>query len=122
MRPNNKVLRSWKAVLTAALVLQAPNFEKIFELDCDASGVGIGGVLSQEGKLVAYFNEKLNFTKLNYCTYDVELYAIVQAIKHWEDYLAYKEFILHTDHEALKHLNSQAILNKRYAKWVVYLQ
>ena len=102
--------------------MQAPNFEKIFELDCDASGVGIGGVLSQEGKPVAYFSEKLNSAKLNYSAYDVEFYGIVQAIKHWEYYLAYKEFILHTNHEALKHLNSQAILNKRHAKWVVYLQ
>ena len=58
----------------------------------------------------------------NYSTYDVEFYAIVQAIKHWEYYLAYKEFILHTDHEALKHLNNQATLNKQHAQWAVYLQ
>ena len=42
----------------------------------------------------AYFSEKLNSAKLNYCINDVEFYAIVQAIKHWEYYLAYKEFIL----------------------------
>ena len=71
---------------------------------------------------MAYFSEKLNSAKLNYSTYDVEFYAIVQAIKHWKYYLAYKEFILHTDHEALKHINSQATLNKRHAKWAVYQQ
>ena len=43
---------------------------------------------------MAYFSEKLNSAKLNYRTYDVEFYAIVHAIKHWEYYLAYKEFIL----------------------------
>ena len=83
-----------KAALTVAPILQAPNFEKIFELDCDASVVGIRGVLSQEGKPMAYFSEKLNSAKLNYCTNDVEFYAIVQAIKHWKYYLAYKEHIL----------------------------
>ena len=111
-----------KATLTAAPVLQALDFEKIFELDCDASGVGVGAILSQQGKPVAYFSEKLNLVKLNYSTYDVEFYAIVQAINHWDYYLAYKEFILHTNHEALKHLNSQATLNKRHAEWAVYLQ
>ena len=59
-----------KAALTAALVLQAPDFEKIFDLNCDVSSIGIGGVLNQEGKPVVYFNEKLNSTKLNYYTYD----------------------------------------------------
>ena len=111
-----------KVALTITLVLQALDFEKIFELNCDTSGVGIGGVFSQEGKPMAYFSEKLNSTKLKYSTFDVEFYAIVQAIKHLEYHLAYKEFILHTDHEDLKHLNSQANLNKRHAKWVVYLQ
>ena len=84
--------------------------------------MGIGGVLSQEGKPIAFFSEKLNGAKLNYSAYDLEFYAIVQSIKHWSYYLAYKEFILNTDHEALKYLNSQHHLNKRHAKWVSYLQ
>uniref|UniRef100_A0A2N9IR32 CCHC-type domain-containing protein n=1 Tax=Fagus sylvatica TaxID=28930 RepID=A0A2N9IR32_FAGSY len=96
-----------KTALTTAPILSLPDFEKLFEIDCDASGVGIGGVLSQEGKPIAYFSEKLNGPKLNYSTYDLEFYAIVQTIKHWAYYLAYREFLLNTDHEALKHLNSQ---------------
>ena len=99
-----------------------PNFDKIFELNCDASGVGIGGVLSQEGQPLAFFSKKLNEAKLRYSTFDKEFYAIIQAIKHWSYYLAYKEFILHTDHEALKYLNSQSSANKRHAKWVSFLQ
>uniref|UniRef100_A0A2N9F7T1 RNA-directed DNA polymerase n=1 Tax=Fagus sylvatica TaxID=28930 RepID=A0A2N9F7T1_FAGSY len=111
-----------KTALTTAPILQVPDFEKVFELDTDASIIGIGGVLSQAGKPIAFFSEKLNGAKLNYCTYDLEFYAIVQAIKHWQYYLAYKDFILNTDHEALKHLHSQQNLHKRHVKWVTFLQ
>ena len=111
-----------KRKLTEAPILALPNFDQIFELNRDASGVEIGGVLSQEGQPIAFFSEKLNETKLRYSTYEKEFYAIVQAIKHWSYYLTYKEFILHTDHEALKYLNSQSNVNKRHAKWVSFLQ
>ena len=79
-------------------------------------------VLSQEGQPIAFFSEKLNEAKLRYSTYDKEFYSIVQAIKHWSYYLAYKEFNLHTNHEALKYLNSQSNVNKRNVKWVSILQ
>ncbi|XP_028071101.1 uncharacterized protein LOC114273497 [Camellia sinensis] len=111
-----------KKLLTEAPILALPDFDKTFELDCDASGLGIGGILSQEGRSIAFFSEKLNGAKLKYSTYDLEFYAIIQAIKHWSYYLAYKEFVLNTDHEALKYIISQSHLNKRHGKWVAYLQ
>ena len=52
-----------------------------FELQCDANGIGIGGVLIQEGKHVAYFSEKLSRPSLNYSTYDKELYALVRVLE-----------------------------------------
>ena len=95
-----------KLQLTMTPLLVLPYFDLPFELHFDASKVGIGAVLSQGGKPVEYFSYKLSGPKLNYNTYDVEFYALVQYLKHWSTYLAYNYFILYLDHEALKHQNS----------------
>ncbi|XP_038680948.1 uncharacterized protein LOC119981878 [Tripterygium wilfordii] len=81
------------------------------------SFVEIGVILSQHGKPVTYSSEKLSGSNLHYNTYDLEFYALVRALKHLSSYLAYNEFILFTDHEALKHLNSQDKLSSRHAQW-----
>ena len=69
--------------------------------------MGIGVVLSQHGRPIAYSSEKLSGSRVRYCTYDVEIYAVVQAVRHWRHYLFHKEFILYTNHDALKQLHSQ---------------
>ena len=63
-------------------------------------------VISQNGRPLAYFSEKLNEAKRKYSTYDKEFYALVRSLDHWRHYLIAKEFILHSDHEALKYLQS----------------
>jgi hypothetical protein len=73
--------------LTHAPLLQLPNFGKTFELECNASGIGIGGVLLQEGKSIAYFSKKMSEPSLNYSTYDNELYALVHVLETWQHYL-----------------------------------
>ena len=108
--------------MTQAPILRLPDFSKVFEVACDASGIGIGGVLSQENHPVAFFSEKLNEAKIRYSTYDKEFYALVQALKYWRHYLLPHEFMLYSDHEALRYLNSQKKLNPRHAKWVEYIQ
>ncbi|KAK1664786.1 hypothetical protein QYE76_052945 [Lolium multiflorum] len=67
-----------KKRLTEAPLLVLPNFAKTFEIECDASGLGIGGVLMQDGKPVAYYSEKLDGARLNYPIYDKELYALMK--------------------------------------------
>lgn len=111
-----------KTKLTTAPILVLPDFSTTFELHSDAAKLGIGAVLSQHGCPGAYYSEKLAGARSRYSTYDVEFYAIVQAIKHWRHYLVHREFILFTDHDALRHLDSQAKVSSRHASWIAYLQ
>ena len=111
-----------KEKLTHAPLLALPNFAKTFEVECDASGLGIGAVLMQEGRPIAYFCEKLSGAALKYPTYDKEFYALVRALETWQHYLWPKEFVIHTDHESLKHLKGQHKLNMRHARWMEFVE
>ena len=111
-----KAFQFIKEKLTHAPLLALPNFAKNFEVECDASGLGIGQVLMQEGRPIAYFSQKLSGAALKYPTYDKELYALVRALETWQHYLWPKEFVIHTDHETLKYLKGQHKLNKRHAR------
>lgn len=66
-----------KERMTSTLVLCLPDFTKVFEVMCDASGLEIGGTLNQEGHSIAFFSENINDAKLKYSTYDKELYVVV---------------------------------------------
>ncbi|KAL0553727.1 hypothetical protein IC582_007631 [Cucumis melo] len=112
--PKKKAFNVLKEKLSSAPLLALPNFENTFEIECDASGIWIGAVLMQEQKPIMYFSEKLNGAALNYPTYDKELYALVRALQTWQHYLWPKEFVIHTDHESLKHLKGQDKLNREF--------
>jgi hypothetical protein len=102
-----------KERLCSTPVLALPDFNKTFEIECDASGIEIGAVLVQDRRPIAFFNEKLSGVALNYPTYDKEFYALVRALETWQHYLWPKEFVIHTDHESL---------NKRHARWIEYIE
>ena len=113
-----KAFQLIKEKITHAPLLALPNFAKPFEFKCDALGLGIGAFLMQEERPIAYFNEKLSRAALKYHTYDKELYALVRALETWQHYLWPKEFVIHVNHESLKHLKGQHKLNKRHAQWM----
>lgn len=103
-------------------ILSLPDFTKPFEVHTDASKVGIGAVLSQQGRPVAYFSKKLDGAKLRYSTYELEFYVVVQTLKHWRHYLIHSAFVLYTDHDALKHIGQQDSVSPRHSRWSNYLQ
>jgi len=69
--------------MTEAPIMKLSDFSKVFEIMCNASCIGIGGVLSQEKHPIVFFSEKLSGARLNYSTYDKEFYAVVQFLRHW---------------------------------------
>ncbi|GJW50318.1 putative reverse transcriptase domain-containing protein [Tanacetum coccineum] len=88
----------------------------------DALKVAIGGVLSQGGRPVAYFSEKLTESKSRYTTYDLEFYSVVQAVKHWRHYLFHKEFVLFTGHDSLRHIRTQDKVSHKHGRWLAFLK
>lgn len=87
-------------------ILRLPIFDKLFILECDATGIVVGAVLCQEGRPIDLFSEKLNKSKRKYSSYDLELYALVQSLRKWRHYLLPKEFVLFTDNQALSYINT----------------
>jgi hypothetical protein len=89
-----------KKRLTAAPVLIMPDIHKGFDEYCDASQQGLGCVLMQEGKVVAYASRQLR----NYPTHDLELAAVVHALKIWRHYMIGNKCQIFTDHKSLKYI------------------
>lgn len=101
-----------------ASVSKLTNVSKVFEVACDTLHVGVGGVLSQEGHPIAFYNKKISEAHQRYLAYDI----LTQTPKHWLPYSGHREFIHYTDHDSLKHLNAQNKLNARHAHQMDHLQ
>ena len=111
-----------KLALTSHPVLVMPDYSKPFEVVCDASVTGLGAVLLQEGKPVAYESRKLSSAEHNYSTGEQELLAVVHAMRSWRCYLEGVEFTMVTDHNPLTYLQTQPNLSRRQVRWSEYLQ
>ena len=81
-----KAFQTLKQEVATKPILLLPNFYKFFSIECNASNVVVGGVLSQQGRPMAFFSEKLNEEKKKYLAYELEFYALVQSLKKWMHY------------------------------------
>jgi hypothetical protein len=95
-----------------------PDMENPFFIYRDASGQGLGCVLMQDGRVVAYASRQLRKHEVNYPTHDLELAAVVHALKIWRQYLMGKRCELYTDHKSLKYIFTQSNLNLRQRRWL----
>jgi hypothetical protein len=104
--------------LTTAPVLAQPNNGKPLDVYCDASGTGLGCVLIQDIRVIAYASRALRPHEQNYPTHDLELAAVVHALKMWRHYLMGTHCNIFTDHKSLKYIFTRADLNMRQRKWL----
>jgi hypothetical protein len=101
-----------KRLMTTS-ILVIPDMEKSFSINCDASSQGLGCVLMQDGRVVAYASRQLRKHDVKYLTHDLDLATVVHALKIWRHYLVGKRCELYTDHKGLKYIFMQANLNLR---------
>jgi len=101
-----------KEVLTTLLILVVPNFDKPFTIETDTSGRGLGAVLMQEGRPIAYLSQKLSAKSQSKSVNERELMAIVVAVHKWRHYLLGRKFLELIDQKSLKFLVDQQIMGE----------
>ncbi|KAK1667902.1 hypothetical protein QYE76_056061 [Lolium multiflorum] len=107
-----------KSRLTTAPILIMPDITKPFDVYCDASKIGLGCVLMQEGKVISYLSRQLKQHEQNYPTHDLELAAVVLALKVWRHYIMGNRCEIYSDHKSLKYIFTQKELNMRQRRWI----
>jgi hypothetical protein len=113
-----KSFNQLKLRLMSPPMLVMPDLQKGFDIYCDACGQGLGSVLMQEGHVIAYASRYLRKHELNYPTHDLELAAVVHALKIWRHYIMGTKCQVYTDHKSLKYIFTQKDLNLRQRQWL----
>lgn len=116
-----QAFQTLKLLMTSAPVLALPNFLKPFEIECDASGRGLGAVLMQEKQPIAFYSRALSTKTLAKFTYEKEIMALAISIQHWRPYLLGRTFTVFTDQKSLKHLLEQRITTPDQQNWLAKL-
>ncbi|GJW86790.1 putative reverse transcriptase domain-containing protein [Tanacetum coccineum] len=107
-----------KDKLCNAPILALPDGSKDFVVYYDASGIVLGCMLMHRGKEIAYASRQLKIHENNYTTHDLELGAVVFALRIWRHYLYGTKSVIYTDHKSLQHIFSQKELNMRQRRWI----
>ncbi|XP_042451745.1 uncharacterized protein LOC122036457 [Zingiber officinale] len=113
-----KSFEELKGKLTTSPVLTIPDGSGRFVVYTDASKTGLGAVLMQNGKVIAYASRQLKVHEQNYPTHDLELAAVIFALKIWRHYLYGERCEIYTDHKSLKYFFTQKELNMRQRRWL----
>ncbi|KAI3815735.1 hypothetical protein L1987_15415 [Smallanthus sonchifolius] len=116
-----EAFQTLKQKLCDAPILTLPDGNDDLVVYCDASNQGLGCVLMQRGKVIAYASRQLKIHEKNYTTHDLELGAVVFALKIWRHYLCGTKCVVFTDHKSLQHIFNQKELNLRQRRWVELL-
>ncbi|GKF72261.1 putative reverse transcriptase domain-containing protein, partial [Tanacetum coccineum] len=116
-----EAFRLLKQKLCAAPILALPKGSDDFVVYCDASIKGLGAVLMQRMKVIAYASRQLKIHEKNYTTHDLELGAVVFVLKIWRHYLYGTKCVVFTDQKSLQHILNQKELNMRQRQWIELL-
>ena len=111
-----------RAQLTTAPVLAQQDDTKPFDVYCDASGTRLGCILMQDNRVIAYASRALQTHEKNYPTHDLELAAVIHALKIWRHHLMGMHCNIYTDHKSLKYIFTQADLNMRQRRWLEFIK
>lgn len=118
---STEAFRQLQKAVSTAPVLAMPDFSQPFSIECDASRKGVGVILSQNKRPVAFFSKALADSSLTKSVYEKELMALVLAIRHWRPYLLGQRFMVYTDHKSLRYLLEQRITTQNPQNWLAKL-
>jgi hypothetical protein len=113
----DEAFEALKGILVKAPVLKLPDFDKDFEIHFNASDFAIGGVIVQDGRLVAFKSKKLSETKRRWPTHEKEMWAVIHCFKTWGHYIGSKDVMVWTDNVTLKYFATQPKLSSKQVRW-----